>query len=161
MIIHLLEQLNKLQIVLASASPRRHQILSQLGVSFGVRVSAFAENLPKGERTPAQYVMDTCKHKAIDVYTAALAARATNTAASANTATATTAAAKTAGGAASAAADDIDIVISADTVVVLEPSPLLAAVAALVPSVLLLMVNDLQCLGRLPPLDLVASPDEE
>lgn len=55
-------------IVLASASPRRRELLSQIGVNFKVVPSTFEENLSK--ETPAEkYAELTALHKARQVYT--------------------------------------------------------------------------------------------
>jgi MAF protein len=87
MIIHLLEKLNRCKIILASKSPRRKQILTQLGLKFTVMESQFDENLDKTKfKNPADYVMETAKQKAIHV----------------------------------SSKNDSDIVIGADTIVVLD-----------------------------------------
>ncbi len=51
-----------LDIVLASASPRRHEILSSLGVSFRTVISDAKENAP-AELSSAEYVMHTAREK--------------------------------------------------------------------------------------------------
>jgi len=70
-----LPHLNTKKIVLASASPRRHELLAkQLGLRFEVVVSSFEETLDKSKyRWPdgegaARYAIDTAKGKALDVY---------------------------------------------------------------------------------------------
>ena len=69
MILHLLPLLNRLQIVLASASPRRLQLLTSLGLtSITVLPSNFPETLPHHEYTPASYAIATSQHKALDVF---------------------------------------------------------------------------------------------
>jgi len=68
MIIHLLEKLNQCNIILASKSPRRKQILTQLGLKVTVVESQFDENLDKTKfKNPSDYVMETAKQKAIHV----------------------------------------------------------------------------------------------
>ena len=54
-------------IVLASASPRRRELLSQIGVQFKVIPSTFEENLSK-EKSAQQYAELTALHKARQVY---------------------------------------------------------------------------------------------
>ena len=68
MIIHLLPALNKLRIVLASQSPRRIQLLTNIGLHFRAITSAFEENLDKEIYTPQEYVCHTAKAKALDIY---------------------------------------------------------------------------------------------
>jgi septum formation protein len=58
--------MKKLDIVLASASPRRKEILETLGVPFRIVVSEAEENTPP-ELTPPDYVMTTAKEKCEDV----------------------------------------------------------------------------------------------
>jgi septum formation protein len=69
MIIHLLPLLNQLDIVLASASPRRLQLLTGLGfTSLIVIPSTFPETLPHHLYTPASYAISTSLHKAQEVF---------------------------------------------------------------------------------------------
>ena len=69
MIVHILPFLNSLRIVLASASPRRLQLLRTLGLtSLTVLPSTFPETLPHAEHTPASYVATTARAKAVEVY---------------------------------------------------------------------------------------------
>ncbi|KAL4451472.1 hypothetical protein ABPG75_007134 [Micractinium tetrahymenae] len=66
----LLEHLPALEgkrIVLASASPRRRELLSQMGLKFEVVVSSFEETLPKEQYSAADYARMTATHKALDV----------------------------------------------------------------------------------------------
>ncbi|KAL4424554.1 hypothetical protein ABPG77_010134 [Micractinium sp. CCAP 211/92] len=66
----LLEHLPALEgkrIVLASASPRRRELLSQMGLKFEVVVSSFEETLPKDQYSAADYARMTATHKALDV----------------------------------------------------------------------------------------------
>ncbi|KAL4852680.1 N-acetylserotonin O-methyltransferase-like protein [Chlorella vulgaris] len=66
----LLEHLPALEgkrIVLASASPRRRDLLQQLGLQFEVVVSTFEETLPKDQYSAADYARHTASHKAMDV----------------------------------------------------------------------------------------------
>jgi septum formation protein len=58
--------MKKLDIVLASASPRRKEILETLGVPLRIVVSEAEENTPP-ELTPPDYVMTTAKEKCEDV----------------------------------------------------------------------------------------------
>ena len=51
------------QLILASASPRRKELLTQLGYSFSVSVSGVEEMLGRGE-LPQDYVMRLAEHKA-------------------------------------------------------------------------------------------------
>jgi len=51
------------QLILASASPRRHELLKQLAVRFRVQVSDADESGLPGE-TPAEYVCRVARHKA-------------------------------------------------------------------------------------------------
>ena len=65
MIVHLLPQLNRLNIVLASASPRRLALLHSLGLhSITVHPSTFPELLPHSSHTPASYAIATSLAKA-------------------------------------------------------------------------------------------------
>ncbi|KAL6750130.1 inosine triphosphate pyrophosphatase-like protein [Haematococcus lacustris] len=63
--------LNQRKIVLASASPRRQQLLQQLHLNFEVVVSNFEELLPKaqfsGPEGAARYAVETAKGKVLDV----------------------------------------------------------------------------------------------
>ncbi|XP_060039107.1 probable bifunctional dTTP/UTP pyrophosphatase/methyltransferase protein isoform X2 [Erinaceus europaeus] len=67
----LLPVLGKLQhkrVVLASASPRRREILSNAGLRFEVVPSRFRETLDKAAAPgPAGYAEDTARHKALEV----------------------------------------------------------------------------------------------
>mmetsp|Transcript_9439 Transcript_9439/g.10934 ORF Transcript_9439/g.10934 Transcript_9439/m.10934 type:complete len:221 (-) Transcript_9439:105-767(-) len=68
MIAEYLQRLNKLNLVLASASPRRSELLQQLGLQFEVIVSDFDEKLDKSSfANAAEYARETATHKAIDV----------------------------------------------------------------------------------------------
>lgn len=67
MILDLLPTLSPLRVVLASASPRRLELLSKLGLSVEVRPSGFSETLPKAGVTPHEYVRATARGKALDV----------------------------------------------------------------------------------------------
>ncbi|KAF2139987.1 uncharacterized protein K452DRAFT_274616 [Aplosporella prunicola CBS 121167] len=66
-----LDALNELRgkrVILASASPRRRQLLAQIGLTnVEVVPSTFAEDLSKA-MTPFEYVLDTASQKAMAVY---------------------------------------------------------------------------------------------
>lgn len=66
MIIDLLPRLRSLRVVLASASPRRAELLTQIGLTFNVKQSTFPENLSQ-TLSVDQYVEQTCRAKAVDV----------------------------------------------------------------------------------------------
>ena len=55
------------RIVLASASPRRLDLLRQVGLQPLVQPSSFEENLDKGKFTAASYAVETARCKASDV----------------------------------------------------------------------------------------------
>jgi septum formation protein len=56
------------RIILASASPRRRQLLAQIGLSqVEIVPSSFEEDLSK-TLSPLEYVMQTAMHKALKVY---------------------------------------------------------------------------------------------
>lgn len=54
-------------IILASASPRRAEILNQLGLEFQVIPSDFSEVIPKSSVFPEELVTELALHKASDV----------------------------------------------------------------------------------------------
>jgi septum formation protein len=54
------------QLILASASPRRHDLLQQLGISFRVSPSNVTETVRAGE-SPATYALRVAEEKALDV----------------------------------------------------------------------------------------------
>ncbi|KAI8817198.1 N-acetylserotonin O-methyltransferase-like protein-like protein [Fimicolochytrium jonesii] len=58
----------KYQIIVASGSPRRKEILTKLGLEFRVAVSTFPEDLDKSLYTPDEYVLQTALGKATEVY---------------------------------------------------------------------------------------------
>lgn len=55
-----------MEIILASQSPRRRELLGQMGFSFTVR-PARGEELPHPELTPAQLVEELARQKALEV----------------------------------------------------------------------------------------------
>lgn len=67
MILDKLPLLSQKHVVLASASPRRQQLLTQLGLPHKVIVSNFSEDLPKQGLTAATYAERTAEEKALDV----------------------------------------------------------------------------------------------
>lgn len=67
MLIQHLPLLARHRIILASASPRRKELLQQVGLTFEIHVSTFEENLDKALYTPAQYVLQTARCKALEV----------------------------------------------------------------------------------------------
>jgi len=65
----ILRELHGKRVVLASASPRRQQLLSQMGFTdIEVVPSGFEENLDKMSLGPFDYVIQTATRKAMDVY---------------------------------------------------------------------------------------------
>ncbi|GJP85745.1 hypothetical protein CLOP_g15846, partial [Closterium sp. NIES-67] len=67
--------LSKRRIVLASASPRRRELLSGLGLTVDVIPSTFNEDLNKASFASAgEYAAETATHKAIEVSSKALSA---------------------------------------------------------------------------------------
>lgn len=71
-VLPVLEALKGKRIILASASPRRKQILSQIFPAFEITPSLLPENLSKEELGPFEYVLQTATQKALDVYKTAL-----------------------------------------------------------------------------------------
>ncbi|BFZ15008.1 hypothetical protein BsWGS_18047 [Bradybaena similaris] len=63
-IIHVL---NAQRNILASSSPRRKQILENIGLKFEVLSSSFEENLEKSAHTPSEYVLETARLKTQEV----------------------------------------------------------------------------------------------
>ena len=59
--------LSRRRVVLASGSPRRKELLTQIGLKFEVIVSEFDESLPKGGQGGAAYAQLTAACKAADV----------------------------------------------------------------------------------------------
>jgi septum formation protein len=57
---------NPLHLILASASPRRRELLRQVGVEFNVVVAAVNESVLPGE-SPAAYVLRVARDKALSV----------------------------------------------------------------------------------------------
>lgn len=63
-----MEHLKSLKIILASQSPRRSELLTKLGLHFKTIPSDFHELLPHSEfATPADYVTETAKQKLLSV----------------------------------------------------------------------------------------------
>mmetsp|Transcript_27835 Transcript_27835/g.69982 ORF Transcript_27835/g.69982 Transcript_27835/m.69982 type:complete len:285 (+) Transcript_27835:58-912(+) len=68
MLLEHLPLLRDKRVVLASASPRRKELLVLLGLRFEVRASSFDEDLPHSNfRSAGDYAAETATHKAIDV----------------------------------------------------------------------------------------------
>lgn len=60
----LLKDLDKYEVILASASPRRFELLNKIGLTFKVRPSNVEEDLKKASHDPAEYAMQIAKQKA-------------------------------------------------------------------------------------------------
>jgi septum formation protein len=58
---------NRSPIVLASGSPRRRELLSDLGLTFDVHPSPLEEPLPEPDESPAAYVLRMAELKTLDV----------------------------------------------------------------------------------------------
>ncbi|KAG2495953.1 hypothetical protein HYH03_005883 [Edaphochlamys debaryana] len=68
MILQHVPALNAKRIILASASPRRRELLGNIGLKFEVMVSTFEETLPKHRFSyGGEYALETARHKALDV----------------------------------------------------------------------------------------------
>ncbi|GAX78900.1 hypothetical protein CEUSTIGMA_g6339.t1 [Chlamydomonas eustigma] len=68
MLVQYLPRLLNKKIVLASASPRRQELLRNIGLKFEVEVSSFDEKLPHDQfKSGAEYAMETARHKALEV----------------------------------------------------------------------------------------------
>ncbi|CAM6088927.1 unnamed protein product [Calypogeia fissa] len=68
MLIQHLPLLSKKYIVLASASPRRAELIQGLGLKAAIIPSTFEENLDKSTfSSPGDYALATAKHKALEV----------------------------------------------------------------------------------------------
>ena len=68
MISDVLSRLNALCIVLGSSSPRRQQLLAQIGLKYTVVKSNFPEDLAKNQfEKPEEYVRATARNKLEDV----------------------------------------------------------------------------------------------
>ncbi|KAI8585572.1 Maf-like protein [Geranomyces variabilis] len=65
-------------VVLASGSPRRKEILTNIGLEFSITPSTFPETLDKSTHTPQSYVLATATAKALEVHSR-LATAATTT----------------------------------------------------------------------------------
>mmetsp|Transcript_8611 Transcript_8611/g.16671 ORF Transcript_8611/g.16671 Transcript_8611/m.16671 type:complete len:228 (+) Transcript_8611:281-964(+) len=64
-----ISNLSESGVVLASKSPRRFEILRQIGLKFSVRSSKFAEDLNHSSfDSPKKYVQETARRKAVDVW---------------------------------------------------------------------------------------------
>lgn len=68
MLIQYVPSLAHKRIVLASASPRRQELLRNIGINFEVSVSTFDEKLPHSQfPSAAAYSIETARHKALEV----------------------------------------------------------------------------------------------
>ncbi|CAG8598432.1 24651_t:CDS:2 [Cetraspora pellucida] len=63
-----LQKLKDKRIVLASGSPRRKEILSNMGLNFDVVPSKFPETLDKSKYSPLDYVVTNATEKGLEVY---------------------------------------------------------------------------------------------
>ncbi|GAM22102.1 hypothetical protein SAMD00019534_052770, partial [Acytostelium subglobosum LB1] len=69
MVLDIIEQLNQLDIVLASGSPRRVEYLRNLGLRFRVVASTFEENLDKSQfNNIVDYAVTNAMYKAQEVF---------------------------------------------------------------------------------------------
>ncbi|KAH6669397.1 acetylserotonin methytransferase-like protein-like protein [Halenospora varia] len=72
--IPVLNQLRGKRVILASASPRRKQIIAALGIpNIEITPSTKPENLSKEDLGPLEYVLQTAIQKCLDVYEVSLA----------------------------------------------------------------------------------------
>eukprot|EP01029_Cantina_marsupialis_P028224 TRINITY_DN775885_c0_g1_i1.p1 TRINITY_DN775885_c0_g1~~TRINITY_DN775885_c0_g1_i1.p1 ORF type:complete len:204 (-),score=55.94 TRINITY_DN775885_c0_g1_i1:190-801(-) len=67
MILEYLDLINSKNVVLASQSPRRKEILERIGLRFSITSSSFEENLDKSKFTPEEYVQENALQKAKEV----------------------------------------------------------------------------------------------
>lgn len=68
MVLSYVPALSKSKIILASASPRRAELLQQIGLRFTARPSKFEETLSKSDFDhPAAYAIETARQKALDI----------------------------------------------------------------------------------------------
>ncbi|KAK4229121.1 hypothetical protein QBC38DRAFT_360328 [Podospora fimiseda] len=70
--IPILKYLRSKKIILASASPRRQHLLSQLSLYPTILPSSHPENLSQKDKTPEQYVSATAQEKCLSVYKTAI-----------------------------------------------------------------------------------------
>ncbi|HEY3414637.1 MAG TPA: Maf family protein [Armatimonadota bacterium] len=56
-----------LPLILASASPRRFELMRQIGLDFEVRVSLIEEDITPPEHHPETYARTLAEHKAVDI----------------------------------------------------------------------------------------------
>lgn len=59
--------MTSLPIILASASPRRSELLRQIGLEFEVRVSLVEDEIEPPEHHPEVYARTLAEHKAVDI----------------------------------------------------------------------------------------------
>ncbi len=58
---------SRYDLLLASQSPRRMELLRDVGLKFRSEASQFAENLPHDQYKPADYCSETCNRKAFSI----------------------------------------------------------------------------------------------
>ena len=59
--------MSRLPIILASASPRRSELMRQIGLEFEVRVSLIEEDIAPPQHHPEAYARALAEHKAADI----------------------------------------------------------------------------------------------
>jgi predicted house-cleaning NTP pyrophosphatase (Maf/HAM1 superfamily) len=68
MVLPYIPALSKTNVILASASPRRAELLQQIGLHFTVKPSSFDETLPKSSfESSVGYTIETARQKALDI----------------------------------------------------------------------------------------------
>eukprot|EP00884_Botryococcus_braunii_P013789 jgi/Botrbrau1/22410/Bobra.0091s0015.1 len=68
MVLPYIPALSKTNVLLASASPRRAELLQQIGLQFTVKPSSFDETLPKSSfDSSVGYTIETARQKALDI----------------------------------------------------------------------------------------------
>jgi Maf-like protein len=68
MVLSYIPALSKCNVILASASPRRAELLQQIGLNFTIKPSNFEETLPKASfDSTVGYAIETARQKALDI----------------------------------------------------------------------------------------------